>query len=85
MRELPEHMTDTAFLKVQLCLKKKQYEAALEIIQKRLYALVHQLESMLAMMLDERVMPDTERAIAICGIYKRLEEIFCCGNRMGNH
>lgn len=84
MRELPEHMTDTTFLKVQLRLKKEQYEAALEIIQKRLYALVHQLESMLAMMVDERVMPDTERAVAICGIYKRLEEIFCCGNGMEN-
>ncbi len=84
MHELPEHMADTTVLKVQLCMKKERYQEALEIIQKRLYVLVRQLESQLVMLMDKQVMPDAKRAVAICEIYKRLEEIFCCSSGMEN-
>lgn len=79
LKELPEHTADTAMLKAQLYLKRNEPEKALEVTQKRLFALVNQLQMCLMSMMDEIMVQDTERLLEICNINKKLEEMFHIG------
>lgn len=79
LKELPEHTVDTAMLKAQLYLKRNEPEKALEVTQKRLFALVSQLEMCLISMMDEKMVQDAERLLEICNVAKKLEEMFHIG------
>lgn len=79
LKELPEHTVDTAMLKAQLYLKRNEPEKALEVTQKRLFVLVNQLEMCLMSMMDEIMIPDTDRLLEICNVSKQLEEMFNIG------
>lgn len=79
LKELPEHTADTAMLKARLYQKRNEPEKALEVTQKRLFALVNQLEMCLMSMIDEIMIPDTDRLLEICNVSKQLEEMFHIG------
>lgn len=84
LKELPEPHGDSTFLWVNLYLKREEPEKAKEIIQRHLYNLIGQVQACLTMMTHEKLEPDVERAIEICGIYQQVEEIFGYGGTMSD-
>lgn len=79
LKELPEHTVDTSMLKARLYLNQNEPEKALEVTQKRLFALVNQLEMCLMSMMDGKMVQDTDRLLEICNVSKKLEEMFHIG------
>lgn len=74
LQELPQPVDDATGLWVQLYLKKGQPRKAEEILQKRLFTLLCQASICLTMMI-ERTVPEEQKALELCGIYRKLEEI----------
>ena len=64
---------------MQLYLKKKEPEKALEVTQHRLYVLVRQMLMCLTTLMNGGMITDNEKVLEICGVYHRLEEIFGVG------
>ena len=76
LNELPEHTADPTSAWALLYLKKEQPEQALKIVQKRLYALLHQVQTCLILLLNPDITTDNEQALQICGIHRSLAELF---------
>ena len=79
LKELPENSTESTLLWMQLYLKKKEPEKALEVTQHRLYVLVRQMLMCLTTLMNGGMITDNEKVLEICGVYHRLEEIFGVG------
>lgn len=84
LEELPEHTADATMVKTQMYLKQGETDKALEVIQRRLYVLVSNVMSCLVQMMQENMQPDAGKALEICGIYQKTEELFQVGGGMGN-
>lgn len=82
LKELPEHNSDPTMAWIQLYLKREEATKALEITQKRLYVLVSHIQSCLSSLMDEKIEPDAEKALEICEIYQKTEELFRGGTGM---
>lgn len=78
LKELPENIGDITHLWVQLYLKLGNDDKALELLQKKLFSLVHQVLACLSLMI-EKLQPDNDKALEMCEIYKKMEEIFGVG------
>lgn len=76
LAEMPEQPGDATLLRASLHLKKNEPAAALSLLQKRLFSLVHQAQSCLTMMASEAVTPDPQRALAIIQTACALEQVF---------
>lgn len=79
LQELPEHIVDPTAVRSLLYLKKKEPQDALKTAQRRLYDLVRQVQSCLAVMLNPGVTPDPETALQICEIYRSVDQLFGLG------
>ena len=79
LNELPESSGDATGLWIQLYGKKGQSDKVIEILQKRMYLLVSQMLSCLAMMI-EKAPSDKQKVLELCAIYKKLDEIFYHGS-----
>lgn len=79
LKELPENSTESALLWMQLYLKKKEPEKALEVTQRRLYVLVRQMLMSLTTLMNGGMITDNEKTLKICEVYQRMEEIFGVG------
>lgn len=84
LKELPENKGDATMLWALLYQKKNDVEKALEVVQKRLYSLVSQVQSCLALLMSEKMEPNIDRALEICGIYRELETLFGYGAGMSD-
>ena len=84
LKELPEYTADTTMLWAQLYLKRDEKDKALEVIQKRLFTLVGQMQNCLLLLADEKVQPDAEKGLEICEVYRKMEEIFGCTGGMSD-
>lgn len=82
LNELPEQTIDPTLQRTSLYLKRDETEKAKELMQKRLYTLVGQVQSCLIMLAGEKMEPDVEKALEICDIYRQTEELFGCGGGM---
>lgn len=82
LKELPEHNTDPTLIWSQLHMKRDENGKALEVIQKRLYVLIYQVQTCLMQMMSETLEPDADRALEICEVYRAVEELFGCGGGM---
>lgn len=78
LKEIPEYTTDTTMLWAQLYLKREDKDKALEVIQKRLFTLVCQMQNCLLLLADGKVQPDAVKGLEICEVYRRMEEVFGC-------
>ncbi len=78
LQELPRESVDATMSWAMLYLDRNQPEQALKTVQKRLYSLVHQVQSCLTMMMDERMLPDAEKALKICETLQQLDRLFEC-------
>lgn len=76
LAEMPEQPDDATLLRASLYLKKDEPAAALALVQKRLFSLVHQAQSCLTMMASEALTPDPCRALAISRAACALEQVF---------
>lgn len=83
LRELPERSVDSTSLWTRLYLKRGEREQALTAVQKRLYALLHQVQNCLILMMGEEIQPDAEKALALGQLYCRVEELFGIGGGFG--
>lgn len=83
LNELPKHSIDTTMLWTQIHLKRGDADEALAVAQKRLYALIHQAQICLTLMMDEKVMPDAAKMLEICEVYRKMEDIFGIGGGFG--
>lgn len=79
LNELPEHTVDATMTWSNLYLKKDEPEEALKTIQKRMYVLVQQLQSCLALLMNPKIVPDIDQELEICEVYKAVCELFGCG------
>lgn len=84
LNELPEHQVDPTLSWTQLYLKRGETEKALEMLQKRLYLLIHQVQTCLIQMMSERLQPEAEKALEVYEVYRGVEELFGCGGGMGD-
>lgn len=82
LRELPEHLVDPTLSWANLYLKKDEPEEALKVTQKRLYSLICQVESCLALMMNPKMIPDLEQILQICNVYRTVEQLFSCSGGM---
>lgn len=78
--ELPETPDDATGLWVNLYKKKGQTEKAEELLQKRMFVLSTQMMAFLTTMIE---CAQTEKALKLCGIYRKLEEIIYVGGGSG--
>lgn len=76
LAEMPEQPGDATLLRASLHLKKNEPAAALSLLQKRLFSLVHQAQSCLTMMAGEAITPDSTRALSIIQTASALEQVF---------
>lgn len=83
LNELPEHHVDPTMNWTQLYLKRGEAEKALEILQKRLYTLIMQVQMCLIQMMSEKLQPDAEKALEVYEVYHGVEELFACSGGMG--
>lgn len=83
LKKLPDHRDDTSMLWTLLHLKKQEPEKALDTLQKALYASVSMVQSYLMQMTNEKIMPDAEKTLEICKIYKVIEDTLGVGGGMG--
>ncbi|SHJ58747.1 DNA-binding transcriptional regulator, XRE-family HTH domain [Hathewaya proteolytica DSM 3090] len=79
LKELPDHNIDTTMLWSQIYLKRGEPEKALESTQKKLYTLVRQTQLCLVSMMNKEILPDNEKMMEICKIYRQIEDIFGIG------
>lgn len=84
LNELPERTSDATGAWMQLYLMRGEREKAVEVVQKRLYLLVSQLQLCLTLLLGQNIEPDPERALAIGGAYRQVEALFGCGSGMSD-
>lgn len=84
LEELPEHTADPTLAWTQLYFNRGEEAKALEVIQKRLYVLVRQVQSCLIQLMSGRMEPDAAKALEICEIYQKVEEVFGCGGGMSD-
>jgi transcriptional regulator with XRE-family HTH domain len=82
LKELPQQSTDSTSVWALLYLKKGEAGQALEVLQKRLYVLTRQIQNFLIQMMNPEMTPDTAKALELCVIYRRLEELLGVGNGM---
>lgn len=76
LKELPEHTAEPTIAWAQLYLKKEEPEEALKTIQKRLFSLVQQVQTCLALLLNPSLLPDNEQQLSICEVYKTVDTLF---------
>lgn len=76
LRQLPERVGDPTGAWAQYYLKTGQPGKALETIQKQLYKLISQAQSLLATMMDPKLLPEPERQRAVCEVYGALARAF---------
>lgn len=74
LQELHQPVDDATGLWVQLYLKKGQPRKAEEILQKRLFTLLCQASGCLSQMI-EKTEEEEQKALELCGFYRKLEEI----------
>lgn len=82
LKELPEQTIDPTLQRMSLYLKRGETDKAKELVQKRLYVLVGQVQSCLIMLAERKLEPDVDKALEICEIYRQTEELFGCGGGM---
>ena len=76
LRQLPERVGDPTGAWAQYYLKTGQPGKALETIQKQLYKLISQAQSLLATMMDPKLLPEPQRQRAVCEAYGALARAF---------
>ena len=76
LRQLPERVGDPTGAWAQYYLKTGQPGKALETIQKQLYKLISQAQSLLATMMNPKLLPEPERQRAVCEAYGALARAF---------
>lgn len=79
LKELPEQTTDASLIWVQFYMMKEDFSKALDIVQKKLFSLVMQVENCLGIMTDKRLTADDEQILEICMVYKGVADLFGCG------
>lgn len=79
LKELPEQTTDASLVWAQLYMMKEDFSKAREVVQKKLFSLVMQVESCLGIMTDRRLTADDEQILEICLVYKSVADLFGCG------
>lgn len=79
LKELPEHSGDPTLIWSQLYLKRGEASKASEVIQKRLFLLLRQVQSCLIQMMNEELEPDVDQRLKICEVYRNVEELFGFG------
>lgn len=80
LEELPKQHVEPAFTQASLYLKKEEPEEALKIIQKRLYALVSQVQTCLSFMINPKILDDKERLLKILEVYRLVDDTFGLGH-----
>lgn len=78
LEELPDHSVDATMVWSDLYLKKNEPQEALKTVQKRMYVLVRQLLTCLAVLMNPKAVPDIEQELEICEAYKAVDELFGC-------
>ena len=76
LRQLPERVGDPTGTWARYYLKTGQPGKALETTQKQLYKLVSQAQSLLATMMDPKLLPEPERRRAVCEAWGALARAF---------
>ena len=76
LRELPEHAGDPTTIWALYYLKKDQPEEALKRTQKRLYQLVHQVQTCLVALMNPKLLPQARQLMKICHIYRAVAQAF---------
>lgn len=79
LNELPDHTVDATMVWSGLYLKKDEPQEALKTVQKRMYVLVRQLLSCLAVLMNPKIVPDIDQELEICRAYQAVDELFGCG------
>jgi transcriptional regulator with XRE-family HTH domain len=75
LEQLPENIGDITHYWVQIYLKRGNKDKALELLQKRMFSLAHQILSCLSLMI-EKVHTDNDKALELCAIYQKIEKVF---------
>ena len=75
LKQLPENIGDITHFWVQIYLRRGNNDKALELLQKRMFSLANQTLMCLSLMI-EKVQTDDNKALELCGIYKKIEETF---------
>lgn len=76
LRQLPERVGDPTGTWARYYLKTGQPGKALETTQKQLYKLISQAQSLLATMMDPKLLPEPERRRAVCEAWGALARAF---------
>ncbi len=76
LRQLPQRVGDPTGTWARYYLKTGQPGKALETTQKQLYKLISQAQSLLATMMDPKLLPEPERRRAVCEAYGALARAF---------
>lgn len=84
LRELPQNVIDPTPTWALLYLRRGEADQALEVTQKQLYTLVHQVQSCLVQMMNRDMMPDPADTLEICHIYRKTEELFGINSGMSH-
>ena len=84
LKELPEHIVDSTFLWANLYGKKGEIENAVIVVQKRLFTLVRQVQECLICLMGEKMEPDVGKAMEICEISRKMDELFACSGGMSD-
>lgn len=74
LNQLPKQTEETTSTRALLQMKQGMNEEALKTIQKRLYELTHQMLTLFGMMLNEKLIPEGEHALAICRVMHEIEQ-----------
>lgn len=82
LKELPEHVVDPTLSWSRLYLEKDEPLEALKVVQKRLYVVIRQVQSCLSMMMNPKMIADTEQILKICEVYRSVDQLFDCGGGM---
>ena len=76
LRQLPERVGDPTSVWAMYYLKNEESSEALKITQKQLYKLVSQTQTLLATMMNPKLLPEIERQRAVCTAYGALARAF---------
>lgn len=76
LRQLPQRVGDPTGTWARYYLKTGQPGKALETTQKQLYKLISQAQSLLATMMDPKLLPEPERRRAVCEAWGALARAF---------
>ena len=83
LKELPERSVDATMLRTLLYLKQGDRDQALAVTQKRLYVLVHHVQTCLILLMDEKMQPDADKVLTLSRIYCQIEDLFGVGGGLG--